>query len=263
MFMRSIGVAGVMVVFVSVAAALTLLPALLSVLGHRVNWLPVRRRGSAFGTGFWSRSAEVVMRHPFVVILLVASLLAMLLYPVTHMKVGIPEASVLPQKYESRAGDDILKKYFEYAALNPMQIVATMRQDPLGARGLADAKELGERLQDTGEISRVESLYTVGEAAARVYAERVAEARESAEAESERRIDEAVEQELDALSAQYGFVPPGAEERIRAEAERRAAGELESEVPNLPEGVSADGDITPTGVANFLKLPADRESTRL
>jgi RND superfamily putative drug exporter len=60
MFMRSIGVAGVMVVFVSVAAALTLLPALLGVLGHRINWLPVRRRGRAIGTGFWSRSAEVV-----------------------------------------------------------------------------------------------------------------------------------------------------------------------------------------------------------
>src|SRR5918993_2335612 len=51
MFMRSIGVAGVVVVFVSVAAALTLLPALLGVLGHRVNWLPIRRRGRGAGGG--------------------------------------------------------------------------------------------------------------------------------------------------------------------------------------------------------------------
>src|ERR671914_477633 len=125
MFMRSIGVAGVMTVFVSVSAALTLLPALLGVLGHRVNWLPVRRRRRGAGMGFWSRSAEVVMRHPFLVILLVAALLATLLYRVSHMKVGIPEASVLPEKYESRAGDDILKENFEYAALNPMEVVAT------------------------------------------------------------------------------------------------------------------------------------------
>ena len=130
MFMRSIGVAGVLVVFVSVAAALTLLPALLGVLGHRVNWLPVGRRGRTLGTGLWSRSAEVVMRHPVIVILLVAGLLATLLYPVTHMKVGIPEASVLPEKYESRAGDDILKENFEYAVLNPMEIVATLPHDP-------------------------------------------------------------------------------------------------------------------------------------
>jgi len=263
MFMRSIGVAGVMVVFVSVSAALTLLPALLSVLGHKVNWLPVRRRGRAVGAGFWSRSAEVVMRHPFVVILLVATLLATLLYPVTHMKVGIPEASVLPEKYESRAGDDILKQNFEYAALNPMEIVATLPDDPLSAEGLAEAKALGESIQRTGEVASVESVYTVGEEAARSYAGRVADARQDAEAEADRRVEEAVKGELESLRARYGFVPPGAEGRIRAEAERRAATELERHVPELPEGVSAEGEISPQGVANFLDSPAARESKEL
>jgi RND superfamily putative drug exporter len=263
MFMRSIGAAGVMVVFVSVAAALTLLPAFLSVLGHRVNWLPVRRRRRTPGSDLWSRSAEVVMRHPVIVILLVATVLATLLYPVTHMKVGIPEASVLPEKYESRAGDDILKKNFEYAALNPMEIVVTLPKDPLSTEGLADTKELGERVQGTGEIARLESIYTVGEESARRYAERVAEARKDAEAEADRQVDETVEQQLDALRAQYGSVPPGAEGRVRAEAERRAAEEIESKVPNLPEGISANGEITPQGVANFLKLPEARNSEEI
>src|SRR5918999_68189 len=260
MFMRSIGAAGVLVVFVSVAAALTLLPALLGVLGHRVNWLPVRRRGRVAGGGLWSLSAELVMRHPLVVILLVAGLLATLLYPVTHMKVGIPEASVLPQEYEARAGDDILKENFEYAALNPMEIVATLPHDPLSVEGLADAKTLGERIRGTGEVAEVESTYTVGEAAARGYAERVAGARERAEAEADRRVEEAVREELEALRARYGFVPPGAEAEIRAEAERRAAAELEGQVPELPEGVSAEGEISPQGVANFLASPEARSS---
>jgi putative drug exporter of the RND superfamily len=263
MFMRSIGVAGVMVVFVSVSAALTLLPASLGVVGHRVNWLPVRRRSPILGGGFWSRSAEVVMRHPIVVILLVATLLAALLYPVTHMKVGIPEASVLPQKYESRAGDDILKNNFEYASLNPMEVVATLPEDPLSAEGLADTKELGERLRETGEIQRVESVYTVGKEGAREYAERVERAREEAQAKTERRVDETVGQRLDALRARYGFVPPVAEKRVRAEAERRAAEELLDRIPDLPEGVSVDGEITPLGVSNFLKLPAARDSAEV
>jgi RND superfamily putative drug exporter len=263
MFMRSIGVAGVMVVFVSVAAALTLLPALLGVLGHRVNWLPVRRHGRSIGTGFWGRSAEVVMRHPLVVILLVATLLATLLYPVTHMKVGIPEASVLPEKYESRAGDDILKQNFEYAALNPMEIVATLPENPLGAKGLADAKALGESIERTGEIANVESVYTVGEEAARSYAQRVAEARQDARAESDRRVEEAVKGELQSLRTRYGRVPPGAEGRIRAEAERRASAEVARKVPELPEGVSTEGEISPQGVANFLDSPQARESKEL
>src|ERR687898_538011 len=96
--------------------------------------------------------------------------------------------------------------------------------------------------------------------ATKSYAERVAAARERAEAEADRRVEEGVEGELEALRNQYGFVPPGAEAEIRAEAERRAAEELEREVPELPEGVLADGEISPQGVANFLASPEARDS---
>ena len=298
MFMRSIGVAGVVVVFVSVTAALTLLPALLGVLGPRVNRFAIRRRRVGVGTAFWSRSAEIVMRHPLVVILLAAAILGTLLQPVGHMKVGIPEATVLPQKYESRAGDDILKKNFEYAALNPMEIVATLDEDPLGSRGLSDTRELGERIGAADGVSRVESVYTVGEAAAMDYAGRVADARRRAEKEAagkvdglvrrqieeqtQKKTDEAVKEQLSQIKASYGAIPPGTEERIRAEVEprverevrasegrirneveRRVAEEVERKVPGLPEGISADGSVTPEGVANFLELPAARKSEDL
>ena len=210
--MRSIGVAGMIVVFVSVSAALTLLPASLGVLGHRINALPVRRRSRSLSTGFWERSAEVVMSRPVVVMLLfVAAVLCTLLYPVAHMKTGIPEANVLAEKYEPRAGDDILKREFDYGALTPMEIVATLPGDPLSAEDLTDVKELGNRVRDTGEVSRLESIYTVGEEAASQYAARVAEARKQAEADADRRVDEIVRRQLDALRARYGAVPPGTE----------------------------------------------------
>jgi RND superfamily putative drug exporter len=298
MFMRSIGASGVVVVFVSVFAALTFLPALLAVLGPRVNLLRIRRASGGPGLGFWSRSAEVVMRRPVVVIVLVAGILAALLFPVTHMKVGIPEATVLPQKYESRAGDDLLKENFEYAALNPMEIVADLGRDPLTAEGLADAKELGERVREAEGVARVESVYTVGAGAARDYAARVTDARAEAEREAsgrvdglveeqirqqtQQRTDEVVAQQLSEIEATYGAVPPGTEEQVRAEVEprvaeevraaegeiraaveRRVSDEVDRRVPELPEGISADGDVTPEGVANFLKLPAARESEPL
>ena len=298
MFMRSIGVAGVVVVFVSVTAALTLLPALLGVLGPNVNRLAIRRRGNGVGTAFWSRSAEVVMRHPFVVILLTAAILGVLLHPVGHMKVGIPEATVLPQKYESRAGDDILKKNFEYADLNPMEIVATLNEDPLSVKGLSDTKELGQRISNAEGVSRVESVYAIGKSAAKDYAARVEAARKEAQKKAaaevdglvERQIeeqiqkntDEAVDRQLSEVEATYGAVPPGTEEQVRAEVEprvaqevrasegrirdeveRRVAEEVDRKVPELPQGVSADGTVTPEGVANFLKLPAARDSRDL
>jgi putative drug exporter of the RND superfamily len=298
MFMRSIGVAGVVVVFVSVLAAFTLLPALLGVLGPRVNRLAIRRRRNGAGSAFWSRSAEVVMRHPLAVILLAAVLLGTLLYPVGHMKAGIPEATVLPQEYESRAGDDILKRFFKYAALNPMEIVATFQDDPLSVRGLSDTRELGERIGGADGVSRVESDYTIAAAAAEDYTRRVADARKQARKEAAAKVDglvqrqikeqtqnetdRAVNEQLSQIEATYDAVPPGAEERLRAdirprverevrasegrirdEVERRLAEEVDRKVPGLPEGISADGKVTPEGVANFLKLPAARQSEDL
>jgi len=300
MFIRSIGVAGVLVVFVSVSAALTLLPAVLGVLGHRVNALAVRRNRGAVGTGFWVRSAEVVMQYPVLVILIVGVMLSALLYPVTHMKIGIPEASVLPDKYESRAGDDILKQDFDYASLSPMQIVATVPEDPLSAEGLEDVKQLGERVRETDGVQSVESIYTIGETAAREYADGVSEARKEAEAQARGRTDalveeqynqlkqeqvqKAVDEQTSQLEAVQGTLPPetdeqirsrvepevgkrleeaGAREQIRSEVESEVQQRIDEQVPNLPDGISADGEITAEGVAGFLKLPEARESEEL
>jgi putative drug exporter of the RND superfamily len=300
MFIRSIGVAGVVVVFVSVCAALTLLPAVLGILGHRVNALAVRRNRGAVGAGFWGRSADAVMQHPVLVILIVGAVLSALLYPVTHMKIGIPEASVLPEKYESRAGDDILKRNFEYASLSPMQIVATVPEGPLSAEGLEDVKQLGERVRETDGVRSIESIYTIGKTAARGYAEEVSKARKEAEAEARERADalveerynqleqeqvqEEVEKQTSELVADQGTLPPGAEDQIRSKVEQEVRSRLEEtgareqirsevesdleqrvdeQVPNLPEGISADGEITAEGVARYIELPEARESEKL
>jgi putative drug exporter of the RND superfamily len=263
MFMRSIGIAGTLVVLFSVFAALTLLPAVLAILGHKVNAFSVRRRrtdGTVIGASLWARSADLVMRRPLVVLFVVGALLFALLYPATHMKVGVPEASVLPDRYESRAGDDILREDFDYAGLTPIEVVATLSDDPLSAEGLDKVRELGERVEETENVARVDSIYTVGSEVARKYAESLIHARDEAETEAARSTDQAVARQLQSLREQFGAVPPGAQERVRAEAERRAAGELERQLPELPEGVSSDGTVTPEGVANVLALPEVRES---
>ena len=261
MFMRSIGVAGALVVLFSVASALTLLPAVLAILGPKVNALSVRRRRASgtVGAGFWTRSAELVMRHPVSVLLVVGVMLLVLLYPVTHMKVGVPEASVLPEEYESRQGNDILRESFDYASLTPIYAVATLPDDPLSAEGLGEIQSLGERIEETEGIDHVESIYTVGVEAVG----RLAQARLEAEAEAATGVDEAVEEQLASLREQYGSVPPGAEEQIRAEAEARVSEELDAQVPELPNGVSDNGTVTPEGVANFLNLPEARNSEEL
>jgi RND superfamily putative drug exporter len=234
------------------------------------------------------------------VILIVGAILSALLYPVTHMKIGIPEASVLPEKYESRAGDDILKQDFDYASLSPMQIVATVPDGPLSAEGLEDIKQLGDRVREANGVRSVESIYTIGETAAREYAEEVSNARKEAEAEARGRSDalveerynqleqaqiqKEVEEQTSQLVADQGTLPPGAEEQIRSQVESEVRSRLEEagareqirseveselqqrvdeQVPNLPDGISANGEITAEGVANYLKLPEAREPEEL
>ena len=225
------------------------------------------------------------MRHPFAVILLAAAILD----PAFPWPMRWVYPSARPAQETSRAGGDILKKTFEYAALNPMEIVATLGEDPLSARGLLATKELGEGISGADGVSGVESVYTVGEAAARDYAGRVETARKQAQAEAAGKVNRLVEQQIEEqtqekteeavnlqlseIEATYGVIPLGSEEqirteveprvaqevgasegRIREEVERRVAEEVDQKVPDLPEGISADGDVTPEGVANFLKL---------
>jgi RND superfamily putative drug exporter len=179
-----------------------------------------------------------------------------------------------------------------------MEIVATLGEDPLSARGLSATKELGEEISGADGVSGVESVYTVGKAAARDYAGRVEAAREEAQTEAARKVDglveqqideqtrertdEAVNQQLSQIKSTYGTVAPGTEEQVRAEVEprvasevrasegrireeleRRVAEKVDRQVPQLPEGVSSDGDVTPAGVANFLKLEAAKGSEDL
>jgi putative drug exporter of the RND superfamily len=82
---RSIGIGGMLIPAVSVVAAITLLPALLSLLGHRVNRMRVMpRRLVATGDaehGFWGRWARIVVRRPVPIALAGAAVVVLLLVP--------------------------------------------------------------------------------------------------------------------------------------------------------------------------------------
>jgi RND superfamily putative drug exporter len=143
-FMTSLGVGGMTVVAVAVAAALTLLPALLAVLGTRVNALrpPVlgrimgaTNRAEARDGGFWHALALGVMRRPILVILGVVVLLVGLGWPIFGLRVGTPDASALPADSEARQGGDILTAQFPQFSGNMIQLAV---QTPDGSSILAE-----------------------------------------------------------------------------------------------------------------------------
>jgi trehalose monomycolate/heme transporter len=127
-FLQSMGLGGIAAVVVAMAAALTTLPALLSVMGHRVDALrlPWRRgHGSVSDpdSGAWARIARAVMRRPVVVTALTVTVLALLGAPFFQVAFGGVDARVLPASAESRVASEVLQQEFPSAAAEPVDVL--------------------------------------------------------------------------------------------------------------------------------------------
>ena len=113
---KSFGVGAIVVVVTAVAAALTLLPALLGLLGDRVNWLTIpvlgRRRPPESGGGFWGGITGFVTAHPAISVVLTAALLIGLTAPVATLELGSGGISMLPEGTDERHAFDVVIDQF-------------------------------------------------------------------------------------------------------------------------------------------------------
>ncbi|HEX9016287.1 MAG TPA: MMPL family transporter [Chloroflexota bacterium] len=122
MLLRSLGLVGMAGILICVAAAMTLLPAILGVLGERVNRFPVL--GDRLSAGdFWERSAAWVMRHPVRVFVPTLALLIALGVPFLHVRFSAPDAYILPPDLPSRQALDLLRREFGESATAPVEVV--------------------------------------------------------------------------------------------------------------------------------------------
>ncbi len=136
-FMTSIGLGGMCVVGAAVLAALTLLPAILSVLGTQINALrvpllgriagherPGQGAGQGEGRGFWHGWALAVMRRPVLIIVGVCGLLLLMGWPILSINIGTPTSTALPASAASRQGIDLVNAQFPSTSENPIYIIA-------------------------------------------------------------------------------------------------------------------------------------------
>ena len=125
-FLRSLGVAGFFIPLVSILAAATLQPALLSLYGRRgtrrVPLLPRRWRAEA-DTGFWHRLAGWIMRRPAFFLTAGAALLAAAAIPVYALQLTPGSAHGIPRFTQSVRGFDLLTSKVGPGALSPSQVV--------------------------------------------------------------------------------------------------------------------------------------------
>jgi uncharacterized membrane protein YdfJ with MMPL/SSD domain len=124
--MRSLAVGAIAAGLVSVAAALTLLPALLSLLGDRVNALRIPFFGRAAGreqSPFWSRTVRGVMRRPLASLVLATAVLLAMAVPVLSLNSGEAGVSTLPDRLEAKQGYLALNAEFPGETTDPAEIV--------------------------------------------------------------------------------------------------------------------------------------------
>jgi RND superfamily putative drug exporter len=121
MFLRSVGICGVIVVFFSLASALTLLPAVLSQVGTRIDAGRIvrLRAGAASHDGLWARLARAVMARPVVTLIPTLGLLILLGLPFWHAEVSSPDATILPRDVPSRDGLQVLVDEFGEGEVSP------------------------------------------------------------------------------------------------------------------------------------------------
>ena len=124
---QSIALGAMAVVAVSVAMSLTLLPALLSLLDHRIErgripWLNRRTTASEDGR-FWGRVTVGVLRRPLLSLIAAVVLLIALALPYATTRLGMTGVSQLPPGSSPRAAFEIMNEEFSPGLLSPIQIV--------------------------------------------------------------------------------------------------------------------------------------------
>jgi putative drug exporter of the RND superfamily len=154
-FLTSIGLATSMVVLIAVATALTLLPALLSLLGDRIDAGRIvgrRRAPKPAEANAWWRLAHRIAARPWPYLVAASLLLLALASPALALKTGFPNAGDNPTSAPERRAYDLLADGFGPGSNAPLLIVADLKGTGLAAD---DIPGLSQRLAADPGVSQV------------------------------------------------------------------------------------------------------------
>jgi RND superfamily putative drug exporter len=160
-FLKSMGYAGAAVVALAVIGALIPLPALLAILGAKINKGVVRRSGIVQKEdGRWAQIARFVMRRPVSVVAASLAILAILIAPITNIKFSQIDSDVLPKSDRAYQASQFIANEFPGQESNPIEIVF-----PDGAQQSEQIATYMAALKQIPGVVRVGEIQIVGNAA--------------------------------------------------------------------------------------------------
>ncbi len=157
-YLASLGLGGTIVVALSVVYALTFLPALLGVLGARVNPRRAANRGDR--DRLWRSLAHGVMKHPVLVLVPTLALLVAAGRPFLDLQISIPDVTMLPAHTEAHRGQAALAQHFPERAATRIAVVARFDGDPMASPArVAALYDLSRRIAAVPDVDHVEGLF--------------------------------------------------------------------------------------------------------
>jgi putative drug exporter of the RND superfamily len=156
-YLRGVAVSAALAVLVTMAASVTLLPALLAYLGHRVNRLQIPGLGRALRPGVtgnegpaarWSRA---VQRRPWTAAIAGTAILLVLAAPALGLRFGFPDAGNNPADTTTRQAYDLISEGFGPGANGPLVLAADLE----GPAAAGELSGLAERLRDEPGVASV------------------------------------------------------------------------------------------------------------
>ena len=163
LFIRSIGVAGVLAVLMTVLVSVSAVPALLALIGERVNSprkLQFKLTSSGAKNPFWHNWAQIVMRRPLIAAVLISAFLLIVASPALQMKLGYTGAFGLTTNVESRRGLELIRPLELGGSLDTFEVVLDLgNQDFRRAR--AAWRKLDATLAGWSDVRLVISPFLV------------------------------------------------------------------------------------------------------
>ncbi len=162
MFFRSLGIGGVLVTTLACLTALTLLPALICLLGRRIDRFAIRSTLARPQRVRWQAMAERVMRHALPITLATTVFLVVLGIPSLGLRASLPDSTMLPSSAESRRGFEVLSEAFHPSGdIQIWALVDFAGRPALAPESMRQLDEFIGRLKADQQVSNAVSVVSL------------------------------------------------------------------------------------------------------
>ncbi|MDM5187586.1 MMPL family transporter [Bacillus sp. DX4.1] len=157
-YIQSVAISGMIVVVMSILFSLTLLPALLSLIGKR---LLKKNQAAPRTSNMWRKFAQFVMKHPIMMIIVVTLFIIVCLLPLRTANLQFPGVEALPEKSDTRTAYESYEESFHKIVKEhaDVTLILETKSDVTKKENLQQIEDVVQKLKKDKHVYKVKSMY--------------------------------------------------------------------------------------------------------